>query len=194
MSEHEAVVCELHRPGRRNYPRRKFNVRGIDETWQADLVEMLPYEQENKGYKYLLTVIDTFSKYCWALPVKTKSAQDVATAMESILQQGYTPNWSAEIFTITRVVPTQPVTYHLKDYKNQPIAGGFYEHEIAKVKHPDIYFIEKVLKNQMYVKWLGFDSSHNSWIEGYEPQPSLSPVEYNQYYYSSSFKINLIFR
>ncbi len=55
-----AVVDELHKPARRNYPRRKFDVRGIDETWQGDLVEMQPYARENKGYRYMLTVIDVF--------------------------------------------------------------------------------------------------------------------------------------
>ena len=59
------------------------------------------------------------------------------------------------------------MTYLLKDYQNKPISGSFYEQELAKVKNPDIYFIEKVLKrggNELYVKWLGFDKSHNSWI------------------------------
>ncbi len=43
-----AVVDELHKPTRRNYPRRKFDARGIDETWQVNLVEMQPYARENK--------------------------------------------------------------------------------------------------------------------------------------------------
>ena len=38
-------------------------MRGIDETGLADLVQMLPYVRENKGFKYLLAVIDIFSKY-----------------------------------------------------------------------------------------------------------------------------------
>ena len=62
---------------------------------------------------------------------------------------------------------TNPVTYKLKDYRDQPIAGGFYEQELLKAKYPDVYLVEKVLKkcgNKIYVKWLGFDNSHNSWI------------------------------
>ena len=62
-SEKSVVVEELHKPARRNYPRRKFDIRGFDETWQADLIEMQPYSRENKGYRYMLTVIDNFSKY-----------------------------------------------------------------------------------------------------------------------------------
>lgn len=49
-----------------------------------------------------------------------------------------------------------------------PISGGFYEEELQKTSNPDIYLVEKVLRrkgNKMYVKWLGLDRKHNSWIE-----------------------------
>ena len=87
--------------------------------------------------------------------------------IKQVFEKGYTPNWSTVIFTISQVMATNPVTYKLKDYWDQPIAGGFYEKELLNVKYPDVYFVEKVLKkreNQIYVKWLRFDSSHNSWI------------------------------
>jgi transposase InsO family protein len=63
----------------------------LDETWQADLVEMIPYSRENNGYNYLLTVIDIFSKYAWARPIKRKSGDDVTAAMKSIFQDGRIP-------------------------------------------------------------------------------------------------------
>ena len=87
----EQVVKELHTPARQNYRRRKFIVRGLDKTWQADLVEMQPYTRENNGYRYMLTVIDVFSKHAWAVPVKQKIGSDVTAAMEPILQQGRKP-------------------------------------------------------------------------------------------------------
>lgn len=62
-SKKATIVEELHKPARRNYTRRHVDIRGLDETWQADLVEMGEYANTNKGYKYLLTVIDNFSKY-----------------------------------------------------------------------------------------------------------------------------------
>ena len=43
----EAVVEELYKTDRRNYPFRKFEMTGIDETWQADLVDMQLYAHEN---------------------------------------------------------------------------------------------------------------------------------------------------
>ena len=63
---------------------------------------------------------------------------------------------------------TSPVTYKLKDYQDKPIAGGFYEEKLLETKYPGVYLLERVLKkrgDRAYVKWLGFDSSHNSWID-----------------------------
>ena len=75
--------------------------------------------------------------------------------IKPVFEKGYTPNWSTEIFTISQVMATNPVTYKLKDYRDQPIAGEFYEKELLYVKYPDVYLVEKVLKNrgkQIYVK------------------------------------------
>lgn len=299
----EKVVEELHKPARRNYTRRKVIVRDIDETWQADLVDLKMYSKENRGYTFLLTVIDNVSKYAWALPLKQKTAvclkkalskifedgrvpknvqvdrgsefynKDVKELLTShkihmyssysnlkasiierfnrtikywmwkkftlngnhkwldlldtlilqynnrkhrtigmkpvdvnhknlktvldrirsqkyyknikdkpkfkvndvvrisklkhIFEKGYTPNWGTEIFWITKVFPSEPYTYYLKDYKNEDIAGAFYEEELQKCRYPDVYLIEKIIKKQgdkLFVKWLGFDDSHNQWI------------------------------
>ena len=87
----KALVNELHKPARRNYPRRKVDIRGIDETWQADLVIMNAYSDENNGYKNLLTVIDNFSKYAWAVPLKDKSGDAITAALKSIFIKGRVP-------------------------------------------------------------------------------------------------------
>jgi len=83
-------------------------------------------------------------------------------------EKGFTPNFGAESFVANAVKSTKPITYRLKDYQGNPIQGGFYLEELTSVKYPDVYLIEKVLKrrgNRLLVKWLGFDSSPNSWIE-----------------------------
>ena len=72
----KALVEEVHKPARRNYPRRKVEIRDLDETWQADLVIMESYSRENSGYKYILTVIDNFSKFAWAKALKNRSGRD----------------------------------------------------------------------------------------------------------------------
>ncbi|KAL7291743.1 hypothetical protein TKK_0014530 [Trichogramma kaykai] len=305
MSEREKIVKELHRPARCNYKRWSYKMIGIDDTWQADLVEMIPYSSTNKGFKYILTVIDCFSKFAWAIPLKSKRGEDVTAAFSSILtdekypknlhtdqgkefynsnfarlmkkfkinhystfsnlkasicerfnrtlkekmwqrftlngnnkwldilddlvtsynnsthrtinmkpkdvnshneeeierryalleskkkknkafkakykvgdkvrvsrvkhlfEKSYTPSWSTEIFTIQEVMKTYPPTYRLKDQDCKPISGIFYEQEIYKTNHPDVYLIEKIVKrkgDRFFVKWLGFGNEHNSWI------------------------------
>jgi hypothetical protein len=66
MSKSE-IVYDLHKAARKNYTRRAVNVYGKNDLWQADLVEMIPYAGENKGFKYILCVIDCFTKFAWAL-------------------------------------------------------------------------------------------------------------------------------
>lgn len=83
-------------------------------------------------------------------------------------EKGYTPNWGTEIFQIVKVHRDNPQYYHLVDYLGEPIKGCFYAQELQKVKHPDGYLIEKVIKrkgDKAYVKFLGFSDEHNSWVD-----------------------------
>ena len=67
-----------------------------------------------------------------------------------------------------RIAATNPTTNHLKDYQDHPVSGDLYQQELLKAKYPDIYLVEKVIKkkgSKIFVKWLGFDNTHNSWIE-----------------------------
>lgn len=87
---------------------------------------------------------------------------------KELFEKGYTPRWSTELFVIAKVQVTNPVTYLLHDMNGHPISGGFYEEELQKTSQPDIYLVEKILRkkgSKMYVKWLGLDKSHNSWID-----------------------------
>jgi len=86
MKEAEQLADELHKPMRKNYTRRKTLTFGIDDLWQADLVEMHELASKNKGVNYILMVIDTFSKFAFAVPVKNKTAVLVSKAFESLLK------------------------------------------------------------------------------------------------------------
>lgn len=101
-------------------------------------------------------------------PIKFNLGDKVRiSTQKAVFTKGYLPNWSTEIFTIVKINKTKPPTFVLKDYSGQPIAGCFYSEEICKTNHSDVYLVEKILRrkgNRVFVKWLGFDKSHNSWI------------------------------
>ena len=80
-------ATELHKRALKKYERRPVEVAGIDDTWAADLVEMGEFSKENRGIKYLLTVIDVLSRYAWAIPMKDKKAETVLEAMKKIISE-----------------------------------------------------------------------------------------------------------
>ena len=303
MNIRATIAKELHAPARKRFPTRPVEVKGIYDLYQADLVEMIPFANVNNGYKYILTMINCFSKYAYAIPLKNKQASSIVEAIKPILStnkmrflqtdggteffnshfkkimkqysiqhystfsdkkasiierfnrslkslmyqsftelgsykwvkilpsllhaynyrkhrvigmkpsevtvrnqdevlknihknrqhytakdkkprytvgdsvriskykkvfdKGYLPNWTNEIFTVHSVEPTIPVTYTLKDYRNNVLKGKFYEYEMRKTTVGPVYLVEKVLKkkgDKVFVKWLGFDGEHNSWI------------------------------
>lgn len=300
------LAKELHKKVVRKFPRRRVIVNGKDDIWGADLVDMQEWEDQNDGYKYLLTVIDCFTKYAWALPLKDKSAKSVTKAFETIFKEGRIPeklwvdegkefynktlqamlkkhnietystygehksaiierfnrtlktimythftsnndrhwvnmlqdlltdynttvhrtikmtpveaseekneykvlknvaksrkveatkpkleigdwvrisrikgtfekgyirNWSHEIFKVTEVLNTKPITYKINEYDGTPIKGSFYEQELQKTKDSDSFLVEKVLKTRIknkkkehLVHWLGWPDKYDSWI------------------------------
>ena len=67
----EILSNELHKPRKINFTRRKVISNHIDLIWGCDLIEMIKYSKQNKNYKYILTIIDFFSKYSWCYPLKS---------------------------------------------------------------------------------------------------------------------------
>ena len=87
---------------------------------------------------------------------------------KNIFVKGYTPNWSEEVFVISKIKNgTVPWTYFINDLNGEEIIGTFYEKELKKKKKKE-FRIEKVIKrkgNKLYVKWKGYDNSFNSLID-----------------------------
>ena len=74
----------LHKPARKRYTTRPYRTSGMQQLWQADLAEMQPYANQNDGYRYILCVIDVFSRKAWAQGIKSKRAPDVQAAFDVI--------------------------------------------------------------------------------------------------------------
>lgn len=79
----ENLVNELHRQARKNFTRRKYVMRGLMETLQIDLIDMQKHAALNKGYKWILIAIDTFSKKTFLFALKNKTPAHVAEIFES---------------------------------------------------------------------------------------------------------------
>ena len=77
----------LHKPVRRKFPRRITYASKPDELWQADLADMGDLQKENDGTRFLLTVIDVFSKFAWIRPLKRKTGEELVRAFTSILKE-----------------------------------------------------------------------------------------------------------
>ena len=88
---HKQNTYTLHAPARKNFPRRPTYANNIDHIWQADLADMSRVKQFNKPYTFILTCIDIFSKYAWAIPCANKSAKSITDAFKIILRDGRSP-------------------------------------------------------------------------------------------------------
>ena len=63
-------------PPKKNYPTNKTDVYYIDDIWSLDILDLKDYGPENnRKYRYVLIIIDNFSKFGWTLPLKNKNAQ-----------------------------------------------------------------------------------------------------------------------
>lgn len=129
----DALADELHKPVKRKFRKRRVLVSHIDDIWAADLVEMLPFSKHNKGFKYLLTVIDVFSKYGWIIPIKNKTGLEVSEAFKAIFEEGRIPKkvWSDKG----------------KEFYNKHVKELFKKHNI------ELYSTENEEKSSVAERW-----------------------------------------
>lgn len=106
----------LHRQVRKRYPTRKYVVHDIDEQWQADLADVSLLAQQNNGYRFLLCVIDIFSRYAWVRPLRTKAGKEVAAAFKDIFDEGR--------------IPKRVQTDQGKEFENRDVLRLFSQYDI----------------------------------------------------------------
>ena len=83
----EDLSNELNKPVINKFERKKIIVNHIDEIHSCDLVDMQKYSRVNKGYKYIFTNIDIFSKYAWSFPLKTKTIKEIKSCFQKIFNE-----------------------------------------------------------------------------------------------------------
>ena len=85
--QNQKLAEELHKPIIKKFEKRKVHAAFKDNIWSADLADMQLLSRYNKGIRFLLCVIDIFSKYAWVVPLKDKKGVSIVTAFQSILKQ-----------------------------------------------------------------------------------------------------------
>ena len=87
ISQNKQLVNELHKPIIRKFEKRKVYSTFKDNIWGVDLANRQLLSKYNKGFRFLLCVIDIFSKYAWVVPLKDKKGITIVKAFQIILQQ-----------------------------------------------------------------------------------------------------------
>lgn len=75
----------LHKSLKRKFQRRQYIVSGIGALWQADLADLSQLSKYNDGYKFILFVIDCFSRKAYATPLKTKGGMEVSSGLKKLI-------------------------------------------------------------------------------------------------------------
>ena len=81
------LADELHKPIIRKFNKRKVYSQFKDNMWGVDLADMQSLSRKNKGIKYLLCVIDLYSKYVFVIPLKDKKGISMVNAFNKIIKQ-----------------------------------------------------------------------------------------------------------
>ena len=76
---------KLHKSIIRKFEKRKVYSSFRDNIWGADLADMQLLNKFNKGFRFLLYVIDIYSKYAWAIPLKDKKGISIANVFQKVL-------------------------------------------------------------------------------------------------------------
>jgi transposase InsO family protein len=132
----------LHKQAKKKYRTRHYIVHDIDEQWQADLCDVASISKHNSGNNFILTVIDIFSRYAWAQPLKTKEGKGVAKAFQTIFREGRIPK---------RIQSDQG-----KEFENQHVTRLFERHDIELFSVKSAYkaaLVERfnrTLKNRLW--------------------------------------------
>ena len=85
ITQRNKETYQIYKNINKRFPRNKVITSYKNDQWDIDLVDMTYFAKKNKNMKYLLTIIDIFSRFGYAIPIKSKSESDVYAALTSII-------------------------------------------------------------------------------------------------------------
>ena len=128
------LTDELFKPSRKKFKRRRVISLFVDHIWATDLLDLQRYARVNKGYRYILVVVDVFSKYAWLRALKTKKGNEVSSALKDIIKNSSSPPkflWSDRGFeylnTFVKKLLKHYITTLLTIRKNVLLLNGLTE-------------------------------------------------------------------
>lgn len=133
----------LHKDRRFKFSRNRVITLHKDYQWMADLADMQSYASQNDGFRYILVVIDTFTKYAWARAIKTKRPEDVRDAFHSIFEE--------------KRIPLHLQTDRGKEFENKMLKEFYKKHDIIYFTSQNSTFkcsiverMNRTLKSRMF--------------------------------------------
>ena len=79
------LAKELLKPKRIRFPRRRIFSSNVDSIWTMDLLDIHRFSRQNKNFRFILVMLDIFSRFAWARPLKDKTGGEVSTAIQDII-------------------------------------------------------------------------------------------------------------
>ena len=87
QQQQHLLAKEVFSPQITMFRRERIKPLYKDETWSADLIDKSSLSQYSNNYKFLLTVIDIFTKYAWSIRLKNKSGLSITNVFKIILSE-----------------------------------------------------------------------------------------------------------
>ena len=84
MSDLKQYSEEIHKPARKNFSRREVTTTAPNDIWSIDLVDMSNISEDNDNVKFLLNIIDVYSRYAYSFPLKSKKASEILNVFKSL--------------------------------------------------------------------------------------------------------------
>ena len=81
-----AITEEIFSPVIKKFQRIQIQTHYKDECWSIDLIDRSSLSKYNKNYKFIFTIIDNYTEYAWAIPLKDKSGKSTTTAFTKLLE------------------------------------------------------------------------------------------------------------